>query len=119
MQADEILEYCVSKKGVEESFPFNPETLVFKVAGKVFLLMALEAQPLKFSVKTDPEWSLELRAEFPQIEGAFHMNKTHWNTVTCEGLKPNLIFKLIDQSYDLVFQSLTKAKKEVLLKNQN
>lgn len=115
MQAEEILEYCIKKKGVAESFPFNPETLVFKVGGKVFLLMALESQPLKFSCKTDPEWSIELRAEFWQIEGAFHMNKMHWNTVTCEGLKQDLIKKMIDESYDLVFKSLTKKMKEEVL----
>jgi predicted DNA-binding protein (MmcQ/YjbR family) len=117
MQAEEIQEYCLKKKGVTESFPFNEETLVFKVGGKIFLLMSLESQPLKFSLKNTPEKNIDLRAEFYQIEGAFHMNKAHWNTVTCEGLKPDLIKKLIYDSYNLVFKSLTKKVKEEILEN--
>ncbi|MCU7613740.1 MmcQ/YjbR family DNA-binding protein [Chryseobacterium sp. GMJ5] len=112
MDANEVLEYCLAKKGVTESFPFDNETLVMKVGPKMFLLMALEKQPLSINVKTDPEWSAELREQHPQITGAFHMNKTHWNSVMTDGLKRDLIFKLIDQSYDLVFQSLTKKAKE-------
>ncbi|WP_310402835.1 MmcQ/YjbR family DNA-binding protein [Chryseobacterium vietnamense] len=114
MDANEILDYCLAKKGVTESFPFDNETLVMKVDTKMFLLMGLERQPLAINVKTDPEWSAVLREQYPQITGAYHMNKTHWNSVTVDGLKRDLIFKLIDQSYDLVFKSLTKkAQNEV------
>lgn len=112
MDANEILDYCLAKKGVTESFPFDNETLVLKVGTKMFLLMALEKQPLSINVKTDPEWSAELREQHPQITGAFHMNKTHWNSVLTDGLKKDLIWQLIDQSYDLVFNSLTKKVKE-------
>ncbi|QOW09479.1 MmcQ/YjbR family DNA-binding protein [Kaistella flava (ex Peng et al. 2021)] len=115
MDVTEILEYCQRKKGVEETFPFNPETLVLKVGGKMFALIPLEKQPLSIALKTDPEWSAELREQYPQIEGAYHMNKTHWNSVVCDGLKKELIFKLIDHSYDLIVQSLTKKKREELL----
>jgi len=108
MDANEILDYCLAKKGVTETFPFDNETLVMKVGTKMFLLMGLERQPLGINVKTDPEWSAELREQYPQITGAFHMNKTHWNSVSVDGLKRDLIFKLIDQSYELVFKSLTK-----------
>lgn len=108
MNANEILDYCLAKKGVTETFPFDNETLVMKVGTKMFLLMALEKQPLGINVKTDPEWSTELREQHPQITGAFHMNKTHWNSVMVDGLKRELIIQLIDQSYDLVFKSLTK-----------
>lgn len=111
MDANEILDYCLAKKGVEETFPFDKETLVMKVGGKMFLLMSLEKQPLSIAVKTDPEWSAELREKYPQITGAYHMNKTHWNSVMCEGLKPELIMKLIDSSYELIFNSLTKKMK--------
>ena len=111
MDANEILDYCLSKKGVEETFPFDKETLVMKVGGKMFLLMSLEKQPLSIAVKTDPEWSAELREKYPQITGAYHMNKTHWNSVMCEGLKRELIMKLIDSSYELIFESLTKKMK--------
>ncbi|WP_312076132.1 MmcQ/YjbR family DNA-binding protein [Chryseobacterium sp.] len=112
MDAYEVLEYCLAKKGVTESFPFDQETLVLKVGTKMFLLMSLERQPLSVNVKTDPEWSEELREQHPQITGAFHMNKTHWNSVSVDGLKKDLILKMIDQSYDLVFKSLTKKMRE-------
>ncbi|MDN3607011.1 MmcQ/YjbR family DNA-binding protein [Kaistella yonginensis] len=115
MDVTEILDYCQRKKGVEETFPFNPETLVVKVAGKMFALIPLEKQPVNLSLKADPEKSAELREQYPQITGAYHMNKTHWNSVRCEGLKKELIFELIDHSYDLVVASLTKKKKEELL----
>lgn len=115
MDTNEILDYCQQKKGVEETFPFNPETLVLKVAGKMFALIPLEKQPLVISLKTDPEWSADIREQYPQIQGAYHMNKTHWNSVVCEGLKKDLIFKLIDHSYDLIVKSLTKKIREELL----
>lgn len=117
MDITEILEYCQLRKGVEESFPFDPESLVLKVGGKMFALIPLEKTPLTISLKTDPEWSVELREQYHQIEGAYHMNKTHWNSLVCDGLKKELIFKLIDHSYDLVVASLTKIKKEELLKS--
>lgn len=114
MDANEILDYCLAKKGVTETFPFDNETLVMKVGTKMFLLMGLERQPLGINVKTDPEWSAELREQYPQITGAYHMNKTHWNSVSVDGLKRELIFKLIDQSYDLVFNSLTKKDQNAI-----
>jgi predicted DNA-binding protein (MmcQ/YjbR family) len=115
MDANEILDYCLTKKGVTETFPFDNETLVMKVGTKMFLLMGLERQPLGINVKTDPEWSAELREQYPQITGAYHMNKTHWNSVSVDGLKRDLIFKMIDQSYELVFNSLTKKGREEIM----
>lgn len=117
MIAEEIREYCLAKKGVTEGFPFNETTLVFKVGGKMFLLMALDTQPLVFSAKNKEDYNQELREKYHQIYGAYHMNKTHWNSVVCEGLKPDLIKKLIDNSYELVFESLTRKVKEEVLKN--
>ncbi len=115
MIAEEIREYCLTKKRVTEGFPFNETTLVFKVGGKMFLLMALDTQPLVFSAKNKEDYNQELREKYYQISGAYHMNKTHWNSVVCEGLKSDLIKKLIDDSYDLVFESLTKKVKEEIL----
>ncbi len=117
MEIQEILEYCSAKKGVEETFPFDQETLVLKVGGKMFVLIPLEKHPLTISLKTDPEWSEELREQHPQIEGAYHMNKTHWNSVVCEGLRRELILKMIDQSYDLIFNSLTKKMQTQVLES--
>ena len=111
MTAEEIRYYCLNKKGVSECFPFDEETLVFKVGGKMFLLIPLEKQPVQFSAKADPNYSLEIREQFFQIQGAYHMNKTHWNSVVCDGLKKDFVFKLIDDSYELVFNSLTKKMK--------
>ncbi len=115
MEVHEILEYCAAKKGVEETFPFDQETLVLKVGGKMFMLIPLEKHPLTISVKTDPEWSEELREQHPQIKGAYHMNKTHWNSVVCEGLRRELILKMVDHSYDLIFKSLTKKMQNEIL----
>lgn len=114
MEINEIMEYCNGKIGVTESFPFGPDALVYKVGGKMFLLLALERQPLVFSAKALPEFSLELREQYPQITGAYHMNKTHWNSVVCEGLRKDLLLKLIDDSYQLVYQSLSKKIKQEL-----
>lgn len=116
MGTEEIRDYCLLKKGVTEGLPFDNETLVFKVGPKIFLLMPLEKHPTTFSTKANPEWSLELREKHYQISGAYHMNKTHWNSVVCEGLKKELILELIDHSYDLVFQSLTKKIQNELIK---
>ena len=115
MNAEDIREYCLQKNGVEESFPFDNDTLVFKVGGRIFLLMSLEKQPISINVKTDPQWSEELRASHSQIFGAYHMNKIHWNSVVLDGLPKDLILKMIDHSYDLIFKKLTKKKQDQIL----
>ncbi|KHD90083.1 hypothetical protein AH06_02135 [candidate division TM6 bacterium Zodletone_IIa] len=104
MDIESIREYCLSKPGVEETFPFGPDTLVFKVKNKVFLLISLDAQPLRFNVKCDPEYALELREEYPDIIlPGYHMNKKHWNTIVVNGvLSKKLLMKMIDDSYVLV-----------------
>ncbi len=117
MDVEQIRAYALSKKAVTEGFPFDQTTLVFKVGGKMFLLMSLDRFPLSFSVKTDPNWSDELRASYPQIQGAFHMNKTHWNSVEPEGLDQKLLRELIDHSYDLVFASLSRKLREEILEH--
>ena len=110
MNIEEFRTYCLSKKSVTESFPFDKETLVFKVMGKMFALIGLEYNPSKANLKCDPERSIELREQFPdQIYPGYHMDKKHWNTVEIEGnLPPALIVELIDHSYDLVVKGLTK-----------
>jgi predicted DNA-binding protein (MmcQ/YjbR family) len=103
MNVEEIREYAISKPDVEESFPFGPETLVFKIAGKVFLLMGLDSDPLQFNVKCDPERAIELRDEYECIVPGYHMNKKHWNSVIIDGTLTNKKIKeQIDHSYDLV-----------------
>lgn len=105
-------EYCLSKKGVTEHFPFDEDTLVFKVGGKMFALSSLsqweKGQP-SVNLKCDPERAEELRAEYDDIQPGFHMIKTHWNTIAVnESVSDVLVKELIDHSYELVFKSLTK-----------
>ena len=110
MNIEEFRDYCLSKKGVEETFPFGEETLVFKVMGKMFALTGLETHPATANLKCDPERASELREEFDGlIRPGYHMSKVHWNTVELERNIPHqLILELIDHSYDLVVKSLTK-----------
>jgi predicted DNA-binding protein (MmcQ/YjbR family) len=107
MNVEEIRSECLSKSGCEESFPFGGETLVFKVQGKIFLLLSLEARPPQFNVKCDPTEALSLREKYPCVLPGYHMNKKHWNTVICDGsVAKNIIFKWIDQSYLLVSRKI-------------
>ena len=104
MHADEIREYCLAKEDAEETFPFGPDTLVFKTRGKIFLLLSLDEIPLRFNVKCDPDEAVTLRDQYPDtILPGYHMNKKHWNTVIVNGsLKNDLLKKMIDNSYKLV-----------------
>ena len=108
MNIETIREYCLSKKGVTESFPFDEITLVFKVSEKIFLLTNLDGE-FSINVKCDPEKAVELRELYPSVVPGYHMNKKHWNTVFIDGtLSDAIIFSFIDQSYDLIRLSLTK-----------
>jgi predicted DNA-binding protein (MmcQ/YjbR family) len=116
MNIEEFRDYCLRKKGVTESFPFDETTLVFKVMGKMFALTGLEHQPATVSLKCDPERSAELREEYDgRIRGAYHMSKLHWNSIEIDTNIPNgILYELIDHSYDLVVAKLTKKLKEEL-----
>ena len=104
MNVEELREYVLQKPGVTEGFPFGEDTLVFKVKDKVFLLIGLDASPLQFNVKCDPDKAMELREEFPgAILPGYHMNKKHWNTVIVEGtISKKQLKEMIDHSYTLV-----------------
>lgn len=102
----------MSKPAVTETFPFDEETLVWKVMGKMFCLGNIRDFS-SINLKCDPERAAELRERWPQIVPGYHMNKKLWNTVYLEGLAPELIFELIDHSYDEVVRKL--PKKEQLL----
>ena len=115
MDVDSFRNYCLAKKGVTEELPFGPDALVFKVMGKMFALAALESVPFKVSLKCDPEKALTLRDEYPDyIEGAYHMNKKHWNSLQVESLPPQLVQDLTDHSYLLVVSGLTKKLQQEL-----
>jgi predicted DNA-binding protein (MmcQ/YjbR family) len=115
MDVEAIRIYCLDKKAVTESFPFGENTLVFKVLGKVFLLLALDRRPLQFNVKCDPERAEELREQYASVIPAFHMNKKHWNTIILDGyINSRLIREWIDDSYMLVVKSLPLKNKKSL-----
>ena len=115
MHLEELREYCLHKKGVEETFPFGNETLVFKVMGKVFLLTGIESKPVQFNAKCDPEKAIELRETYSCVIPGYHMNKKHWNTIVCDGsVSTKMIYQWIDDSYDLVVNSLSKKLKQEL-----
>ncbi len=115
MNIEEFREYCIQKKGVTEEFPFDEQTLVFKVLGKMFALSGLGRQPPQINLKCDPERAIELREEYDgRIYGGYHMNKKLWNTLEISSLSHQLLFELIDHSYDLVVAKLPKKLKEEL-----
>lgn len=116
MDIDDLRGYCLGKPFTSEGFPFDTDTLVFRVAEKIFALVSLDNQPLSINLKCDPELALELREEYPSIVPGYHMNKKHWNTLLLDGSIPRKkVLELIDHSYDLVFQSLP-TKTRTLLK---
>jgi len=115
MHLEELREYCLMKKGVEEGLPFGEDTLVFKVMGKMFLLTGINHQPLQFNVKCNPENAIELRENYSCVAPGYHMNKKHWNTITCDGsISAKQIKSWVDDSYFLVVKSLTTKLKNEL-----
>ncbi|MFY7810594.1 MAG: MmcQ/YjbR family DNA-binding protein [Flavobacterium sp.] len=120
MEISDLYDYCLSKKGVTEHFPFDQDTLVFKIGGKIFVLASLskwEKGQKTFNVKCNPELAMEQRAIYDAVAPGFHMNKKHWNTINTQMDMPfNEILKSIDHSYELVFGSLPqKVKNEIEL----
>ncbi|MEM6396543.1 MAG: MmcQ/YjbR family DNA-binding protein [Bacteroidota bacterium] len=116
MNYDALREYCLSKPGTTEGLPFGPDTLVFKVMGKMFAVAGLNEEEPRVNLKCDPERAIELRETYPEgIIPGWHANKKHWNTVYLErGLNESLLLELVDHSYDLVVQGLPKKIREEL-----
>ena len=115
MDIELLQEYCLSKPGTEEALPFGPDTLVFKVMGKIFLLCGLNSDPLQFNIKCDPELAIELRETYSCVQPGYHMNKKHWNTIIADGTAPaKKIKEWIDMSYTLIVNSLPKKQREAL-----
>ena len=113
MDLGELIEYCVKFKASTEDFPFDEVTLTYKVGGKIFILIPTDSEELRINLKCNPEKAIQLREEHPAIIPGFHMNKKHWNTVILDGsLSRKLLHELIKHSYELVYESLTKAKRE-------
>ena len=123
MDIQGFYEYCLSKQGVTEHFPFDEDTLVFKVGGKVFALSSLsnwEKGVPAVNLKCDPERAVALREHYEAVQPGFHMSKVHWNTVAINGDVPQAVLKeLIDHSYGLVFASLTKKLQAEIKEKDN
>ena len=119
MTIDIIREYCLAKKGTSEDFPFDEDTLVFKVLGKMFALAPLEnweRGEVSLNLKCDPEYAIELREQYESIEPGFHMSKIHWNSLYLYKGEISLefLFELIDHSYDMVVKKMTKKMQKEL-----
>jgi predicted DNA-binding protein (MmcQ/YjbR family) len=107
--------YCTSKNGVTECFPFDDETLVFKVSSKMFALTNINKPVLEINLKCEPFMSEDLRRDFPAITPGYHMNKKHWNTIILDGSIPDeKILFLVDLSFELVYSGLKKSEKQTL-----
>ncbi|MES2847428.1 MAG: MmcQ/YjbR family DNA-binding protein [Bacteroidota bacterium] len=104
MNIESLRDYTLGKPSVTEGFPFGDDVIVYKVNGKIFLLLPLDTQPLQFNVKCDPEKAIELREEYPEaVLPGYHMNKKHWNTIIADGaLSAKQLLQMVDESYELV-----------------
>jgi predicted DNA-binding protein (MmcQ/YjbR family) len=123
MNIQQLYEFCQSKKDVTEHFPFDEDTLVFKVGGKMFCLTSLtqwEKGTPSLNLKCDPNVAVELREKFDGITPGYNMSKVHWNTVRInEDVPDKKTFHLINHSYELVFASLTKKVKQEIQEIEN
>lgn len=118
MDIESLREYCLSKPGTKETLPFGPDTLVFKVNGKIFLLTGLDSEPLSFNVKCDPELAIELREQYSCVLPGYHMNKKHWNTIVVNGsVSTKQLKEWIDHSYDLILGN--RAPKRRVSRNKS
>src|SRR5258705_370741 len=114
MELSDFREYCLSKPGAVEETPFGPDTLVFKVGGKIFALAALDEVPTTVNLKCEPDLALDLRDRYQQVTPGYHMNKKHWNTVEIEsGIPITELRKMIDHSYKLVIEGLPKSRAKI------
>ena len=115
MNATELRAWCLQMTGASEEFPFGPELSVFKVAGKMFAVSALDDTRLGVSVKCEPELAVALRNSYPAIRPGYHLNKRHWNTITVDDTLPDqLVRDLIEDSYDLVVSARPKRVRDQL-----
>jgi len=123
MNIQQYFEFCLSKKAVTEHFPFDEDTLVFKVGGKMFALSSLsqwEKGMPSVNLKCDPDRAEELRAAYNDVKPGFHMSKVHWNTVAFNGdVSDKMVRELINHSYELVFKSLTKKIQNEITELEN
>ena len=115
MDAARLRRHCLGFPGSAETFPFGPETSVFKVAGKIFAISRLGQDPLEVSLKCEPLLAEQLREAHGAVRPGYHLNKRHWNTVTVDGSIPDQLFEdMIEDSYDLVVSGLSRSRRRAL-----
>jgi predicted DNA-binding protein (MmcQ/YjbR family) len=115
MNIETFREYALAKPGTSEGFPFGGDTLVLKVMNKMFALTGIDSEVFSVNLKCDPDYAIELREKYPEVQEGYHMNKKMWNTIEFEGsLDDKLLRSLIDHSYDLVVKGLKKSEREEL-----
>ncbi len=115
MTAAVLRDHCLSFLGSEETFPFGPETSVFKVAGRIFALSRLTEAPLRVSLKCEPALAEQLRKAHAAVIPGYHLNKRHWNTVIIDGsLTEQMIRDMVEDSYDLIVSKLSRAQRRSL-----
>ena len=115
MDDKQLRAYVLAKRGAAGGYPFGPGAFVVKVSGKMFALLSEDEDPATISLKVDPDEGELLRGQYPAIKPGYHLNKRHWITATIDGsLPPDLLPDLVDDSYDLVVRSLTRAAREAL-----
>lgn len=104
MDIEQLRNFALALPDVEEALPFGPDTLVYKLNGKIFLLVALDSSPLQFNVKCDPDTAIELREQYPHaVLPGYHMNKKHWNTILVDGtVHTKQLLSFIQDSYQLI-----------------
>ncbi len=115
MELERLRKTLRNKKGASEETPFGPDALVYKVMNKMFALVAWQAEPLRITLKCNPDFALVLRDQYPAITAGYHMNKKHWNSIILDGsLSEKELIEMIDDSYELVIKGLKKADREKL-----
>ena len=112
MDIEQLRIYCLSLPQTTEAFPFDEINLVFRVQGKIFAIADLD-RPEWVTLKCEPEYALELRELYPGIEGAYHMNKKHWNQVRLDSsIDDDTIRSLVRHSYSEVVKKLPKRERD-------
>ncbi|MFH1633678.1 MAG: MmcQ/YjbR family DNA-binding protein [Chloroflexota bacterium] len=115
MELEALRAFLLDKNSATEETPFGPESLVFKVGGKMFALVAWQETPLRITLKCDPDDALALRSQYKAVQPGYYMSKKHWNTITLDGSVPNEnLLRMIDDSYALVVKGLKRSVRQEL-----
>lgn len=116
MDLNELRRYCLDRPGATEGYPFGPGVLVVKVGGKIFAIVMEDEEPPSVSLKCEPDIAVMLRESFEEVAPGYHLNKRHWNTVTVtERIADARVKEWIDDSYDLVVDSLPRKTRDSLM----